>query len=141
MTMQRVSTSIGKVRVRAQRPPPVNVQSQRSCCSLNTLVCSFNSSNTLVFCTIDWFQDGRAWGDGMQQSSLCQRSHRRFFVVSQSRFPQPSIYPQMKMMTLTVKLSGLFPDTIKTPTYPLSMSTIVSTVALACASHHGAAGK
>ena len=35
---------------------------------------------------------------------------------------------------LTMKLSGLFPETIKAPTYPVSVSTIVSTVALACAS-------
>ena len=35
-----------------------------------------------------------------------------------------------------MKLSGLFSVTIRTPTYPVSMSTIVSTVALACASGH-----
>ena len=63
--------------------PGSNVQSQRSRCSLNALVCSFNSSNTLVLCTIDWFQDGRAWMTGCS-NFLSQQSHRRFIVVSQS---------------------------------------------------------
>ena len=114
--------------------PGSNVQSQRSRCSLNVLMCSFNSSNTLVLCTIDWFQDGRAW---MTKCSyfLSQQSHRRFIVISQSRFLSLNLSTN-EDDDFTAKLLGLFPDTIRTPTYPLSMSTIVSTVALACASGH-----
>ena len=43
--------------------------------------------------------------------------------------------PQMRLST-SKKLSVLLPETIKTPTYLVSMSTIVSTVVLACASGH-----
>ena len=70
--------------------PGSNVQSQRSCCSLNSLMCSFNSSNTLVLCTVDWLQDGRA---RMTECStlLSQQSHRRFTVASQSRFLSPQL--------------------------------------------------
>ena len=66
------------------------------------------------------------------QPTISSQVHCRVSVS----FSQPSIYPQMKTVTSLRNLSGLFPDTIRTPTYPLSMSTIINTVALACASGH-----
>ena len=100
-------------------------------------MCSFNSSNTLVLCTVDWLQDGRAW---MTQCSVFFPANSLIAVhcrISVS-FSQPSILSTNEDDDddFTVKLSGLFSDTIKTPAYPLSMSTIVSTVSLACASGH-----
>ena len=111
-----------------------NVRPQRSCGSLYTLMCSFVSSNTLVLCTVEWLQDGCA---RMTECGnfLGQPLHRRLIVVSQSRFSALNLSTN-DHVDLTVKLSGPFPETIKTPTFPVSMSTIVSTVALACASGH-----
>ena len=39
--------------------PGPNVHSHRSCCSLHTLMCSFNSSNTLVLCGSSMVVRGR----------------------------------------------------------------------------------
>ena len=86
--------------------PSSNVQSQFSCCSLNTLMCSFNCINTLVLCTVDWFQDGRTWMTECSDSqpTVSSQVHCRISVSCS----QPSIFPQMKTMTSLRNYRGSF---------------------------------
>ena len=74
--------------------PGSNVQSQRACCSFNTLVW-----NAAIFSVNDLI------AGSLSYLSLV------FSTINLSTNEDDD---------LTVKLSGLFPDTIKTPTYPLS---------------------
>ena len=68
-------------------------------------MCSFNSSNTLILCTADWLQDGRARMTECR-NFLCQQYHRKLIVVSQSRSLSPQICPPMKMTTSPKNCQG-----------------------------------
>ena len=86
--------------------PRTNVRPQCSCGSLYTLMCSLNSTNTLMLCTIDWRQNGWDEDDGMRQLSLPVLSSKAHCHISVSS-SLPSTCPQMSLLTSPLNSQGL----------------------------------
>ena len=90
-----------------------SVRPQCSCGSLYSLMCSLNSSKTLMLCAIDWLQDG------CTRVTECASSQAHLQLVHKG-----GCRPHHEIVGALVR------------EHQVSMSTIDSTVALACASGH-----